>query len=105
MDEPWGRTAPHCVTVTCCSCEGLAPTRNAVVKDSPFTRIQNNSYSVRVGRTDRGERISDCPPGQAFENHRRAAASAADAAGGMASPASQTFQNRHAQASPGSDLL
>ena len=51
----------------------------------------SSGYNVEVGRTDRPwrayPRLSAAPPGQAFENHRRvAAASAADAAGGMAPP-------------------
>ena len=82
MDEPWAalrRTAllspvvkdspPHAMVV------GLAPTRIQI------------TLCAWAARTARGERISDSsPPGQAFENHHVAAASAADAAGGMASP-------------------
>ena len=79
MDEPWAAAS--------------LSLSEQFVEDSPSTRIQNNSarISLRVGRTDRPwrayPRLSAAPPGQAFENHRRvAAASAADAAGGMAPP-------------------
>ena len=87
MDEPWGRTASHCVTVTCCSCEGLAPTRNAVVKDSP-----PHAFRLLCAGGPHGPPVESVsptvssPPGQAFENHHVAAASAADAAGGMVCP-------------------
>jgi hypothetical protein len=84
MDEPWAalrRTALLSPVVK------DSPPHAMVVKDSP-----PHAFRLLCAGGPHGPPVESVsptvssPPGQAFENHHVAAASAADAAGGMASP-------------------